>query len=94
VLASSGGEVHDRLNDWDEIVFVNEAWGPFPIANGNARLDTAEVLGRPLWEFISDPTTRQLYRDILKLEQCLAGESHRKVNRTGTPPRTRAGTST
>jgi hypothetical protein len=60
-----GGDVQYRVNDRDEIVFVNEAWGPFATANGDQRLATAEVLGRPLWEFISDPTTRHLYRDIL-----------------------------
>jgi hypothetical protein len=65
VQTSRGGEIHYRLNDRDEIVFLNEAWGPFAVANGDDRLAAAEVLGRPLWEFISDPTTRHLYRDIL-----------------------------
>lgn len=65
MLASSGDEIHYRLNDRDEIVFVSEAWGPFAAANGDDRLAAAAVLGRPLWEFISDPSTRLLYRDIL-----------------------------
>lgn len=60
-----GGELCYRVNERDEVVYVNDAWGPFAAANGVERLVGAGVLGRPLWEFISDPTTRGLYRDIL-----------------------------
>jgi hypothetical protein len=59
-------ELRYRLNDRDEIVFVNEAWNDFARANGGDDLVAPRVLGRSLWEFVTDATTRQLYRDVLK----------------------------
>lgn len=61
-----GGEVRYRVNEQDEIVFVSDAWARFAAANrGDQSLAPPRVLGHPLWDFISDPTTRHLYRDIL-----------------------------
>lgn len=60
-----GNEIHYRLNDRDEIVFVNQAWDQFAMANAGGHLIAAQVLGRSLWEFISDITTQALYQDIL-----------------------------
>jgi hypothetical protein len=64
-VSSVGNEIRYRLNDQDEIVFVNEAWDAFASANSGEHLTATHVLGRRLWEFIADVTTRLLYRDIL-----------------------------
>lgn len=58
-------EIRYRLNDRDEIVFVSESWDRFAVANDGAATTAQQVLGRPLWDFIADPTTRALYRDVL-----------------------------
>jgi hypothetical protein len=65
-LFGGDDELTYRLNDRDEIVFVNEAWNDFAEANGADDLLAPRVLGRSLWEFVTDATTRQLYRDVLK----------------------------
>lgn len=57
--------MHYWLDDRDQIVFVSEAWDAFALANSGEQLTENRVLGRPLWEFITDRTTRLLYRDIL-----------------------------
>jgi hypothetical protein len=54
-----------RINDRDEIVFVNPQWDVFAAANDGERAVSARVLGRSLWDFVSDSGTRQLYRDLL-----------------------------
>lgn len=61
-----GGELLYQVNDRDEIVFVNESWSEFAKANGGEGLIALRVLGQPLWSFITDATTRQLYDDVLK----------------------------
>ena len=65
VLAQKHDEVHYRLNERDEIVFVNEAWDAFAARNSGGHLSSARVLGRPLWDFITDQATELLYRDVL-----------------------------
>lgn len=64
-VPSTSDEIHYRVNDRDEIVFVNEAWDTFASANSGEHLTALQVLGRPLWGFITDGTTRVLYQDIL-----------------------------
>ncbi len=54
-----------RLNRQDEIVFVNEAWDRFALANDAPDVTAEHVLGRPIWEFITDLSTQQIYRDLL-----------------------------
>jgi hypothetical protein len=54
-----------RLNDRDEITFVSEGWSAFAQANDAVGLDPENVLNRPVWGFVADSTTRQLYREIL-----------------------------
>ena len=53
-------EILYRLNDRDEIVFVNDVWSEFATANDGRHLVPSQVLGRSLWDFITDLTTRQL----------------------------------
>ncbi len=59
------GDVIYRLNDRDEICFANEAYDQFAAANDGMSCASGAVLHHPLWGFITDRTTRQLYRDIL-----------------------------
>jgi len=66
VLMGGNDEILYRLNDRDEIVFVNDVWSQFATANDGRHLVASQVLGRSLWDFITDLTTRQLYRDRLK----------------------------
>ena len=49
----------------DRIVYVNDAWNHFAHANDGAELARDEVLNRSLWDFVSDPTTRELYRQVI-----------------------------
>lgn len=51
----------------DEIVRVNEAWTPFALENDAPELAAERVVGQPLWRFITDATTRQLYQDVLRV---------------------------
>lgn len=49
----------------DAIVHVNEAWRSFAAANDGSALLPPAILGRTLWEFITDDVTLQLYRRLL-----------------------------
>ncbi|MDT8319362.1 MAG: hypothetical protein RQ826_02420 [Xanthomonadales bacterium] len=64
-VSSRTDEIHYRLNDRDEIVYVNEVWDLFALANSGEHLTATRVLGRPLWDFITDDTSRRLYRVVL-----------------------------
>lgn len=64
-----------RVNSQDEITYVNEAWLQFAAHNHGLHLLLDDVLQRPLWDFITDLTTRQLYRDALR--KARAGQSIR-----------------
>jgi hypothetical protein len=55
-----------RLNSQDEFIYVNEEWTKFAIGNDAPDLLPENVLRRPVWDFISDMTTEQLYREILR----------------------------
>lgn len=76
-----------QLNEHDEIAFVNDAWDAFARANGSDGLAAPQVLGRPLWGFITDATTRQLYLDMLK--RVRSGSRVRFQFRCDTPSRRR-----
>lgn len=54
-----------RVNDQDEIVFVNESWDRFAAANGGDAVSSSKVLHRRLWNFVVDATTREIYRLML-----------------------------
>jgi hypothetical protein len=49
----------------DRLVRVNEAWTAFALANDAPELIAGRVIDRPLWEFVADETTRQLYAGLL-----------------------------
>lgn len=62
---SEDADIVYRLNSQDEFIYLNEEWVNFAAANDASGLLPERVLGRPLWDFITDQTTRQLYREIL-----------------------------
>lgn len=76
-----------RINALDTIVFVNEEWDRFAAGNGSPGMVSDRILNRSLWEFISDPTTRLLYREIL--ERARAGRSVNFPFRCDSPDRRR-----
>ena len=55
-----------RVNDQDEIVYVNDEWDRFAEANEGEMVASSRVLDRSLWDFIGDATTRELYRQVLR----------------------------
>lgn len=55
-----------RLNQQNEITFVNDEWNVFAVANDGVHLVRDKVLSRKLWDYISDPATGQLYVNLLK----------------------------
>jgi len=65
LLMSHDAGVRYRINDQNEIVFVDETWDWFAEANDGAEIVASSVLGRNLWDFISDGATRQLYRQMV-----------------------------
>ena len=65
-----------ELNARDEISSVNEEWLRFALANGGEPLDTAQILGRLLWDFIGGEETQHFYRLL-----------HRRVRAGGAPVR-------
>ncbi len=55
-----------RIDDHDALVYVSDAWDRFAVGNDGAAFIGADVLSRPIWNFITDETTRALYRDMFK----------------------------
>jgi hypothetical protein len=60
------GEVVYRLNERDEICYANSAYDVFAEANSGAQVESGAVFNRSLWDFISDSTTQQLYREAVR----------------------------
>jgi hypothetical protein len=54
-----------RLDSADRVSEVDEEWLPFAIENEAPSLTPDAVLGRPLYSFISDPTTTHLWQELL-----------------------------
>lgn len=54
-----------RIDATDRITSVSEGWDVFASANGGEGVLAADVVGRSLWDFISDATTREVYRQVL-----------------------------
>jgi hypothetical protein len=57
--------IHYRIDADDRIVSVCGGWDDFALANDGGDAVADRVLGRPLWDFIRDPHTCLLYRQIL-----------------------------
>lgn len=64
-MADMDSPVVYTVNAADVIIHVNEAWGTFAVANDTDALLPPAILGRTLWEFITENVTVQLYRRLL-----------------------------
>jgi hypothetical protein len=54
------------IDESNRISYVSPEWLEFAIENGAQQLVLPGVLGKPLWPFIADLETMQLYQEILK----------------------------
>jgi hypothetical protein len=66
-----------RIDLEDRISFVNDEWIAFGIENGLTELSARGVVGRPLWDFVSDPTVQHLYKALF--EKVRARKSKPKI---------------
>lgn len=57
--------VRYRVDAGNRIIAVNDAWDRFAEANDGHHLLGAAVVGMPLFNYITDPTTRLLYTTML-----------------------------
>jgi len=55
-----------RIDADDRIVHVNDEWVEFAIENDAPHLDRGNVLGRKLWSYVNEPTTRHLYQVLVR----------------------------
>lgn len=55
-----------RINGEDEIIFLNEEWTRFALANNAPEFIAENILNRNLWDFIADDTTRELYQKLIE----------------------------
>ena len=53
-----------RVDADDRIRFVGDGWAEFARENTTGELEPERVVGRPIWDFITHPATRQLYQMI------------------------------
>lgn len=53
-----------RIDRRDQIDSVSESWTQFANLNHGGPA-AADVVGQPLWDFVSDDMTRQVYRDLI-----------------------------
>jgi len=54
-----------RINVLGEITYVNSSWDEFALVNDAPELSSGQILGRSIWEFISDDTTVFLYHQMV-----------------------------
>lgn len=54
-----------QINEDDKLIYVNEAWQRSVIRDGYRELQADHILHRYLFDFITDSTTRMVYRDLL-----------------------------
>ncbi|MEP7075666.1 MAG: hypothetical protein ABI878_07615 [Acidobacteriota bacterium] len=59
------GHIAYRINDEDVIVDVGGSWDEFASENDSPDIMAKNVLGRKIWDFISDETLRHLYSQII-----------------------------
>ena len=58
-------QISYSIDSQDRIVHTDGSWDKFAVLNGSPDLVNSKIIGRSLWDFISDDTVRQLYRQIL-----------------------------
>ncbi len=64
-MRNIGDSLNYEIDGSDRIVAVDEAWNIFASGNGGGAFLAPGILGRRLWDSISDPTTIQIYRDAV-----------------------------
>jgi hypothetical protein len=62
---TEGEPVRYWIDALDRLVEVNDAWNIFAVENGAAELTRDRVLGQPIWQYVSDQTTQELYRSLI-----------------------------
>lgn len=60
-------EVVYSINADDSLVEVNEAWTEFALQNQGTALLPPAVYHRSIWDFVTERTTRHLYRELFEL---------------------------
>jgi hypothetical protein len=64
-----------RVDSEDRLEYVNDVWETFAHDSNTDSLSSASVLKHSLWDYISDRTTRGIYKAMLThgmCEPCLA----------------------
>ena len=56
-----------KLNNKDQFIAVRGAWNEFAEANGGTELSENNILGRSIWDFITDDTTRMWLDTVFQL---------------------------
>ena len=73
------------LDESDAIATVNDSWTAFARANGGEALLPPAIIGRSVWDYIADPTTRLLYRRIFERVRTGMGPVRFRFNATRLP---------
>ncbi len=55
-----------HINEEDNITYVNDQWDVFARENSGESVSSEKTLQHPIWDFISDPTTSEIYRQVIK----------------------------
>jgi len=63
-----GSQLHIiyRINEHDEIVFVNDQWSQVGVKNAAPEIVSEKILGHSLWSFICGNMVKDVYRQILR----------------------------
>jgi len=56
-----GADLEYAVDGGDQLIFLGDQWLEFAFENGAPELTPEAILGRPIWQFISDAETRSLY---------------------------------
>jgi hypothetical protein len=54
-----------EIDGEDRIVFCNDEWDVFALANGSGDILFEDVQGNVLWDYVADPSTADLYRRLV-----------------------------
>ncbi|HOK08560.1 MAG TPA: hypothetical protein PLT82_01420 [Candidatus Hydrogenedens sp.] len=55
-----------KIDENNRITFVNEAWDVFARENNGDEIVSKRIIGRNLFDFISDITVKQIYLDLME----------------------------
>lgn len=64
---NSSSPVSYQIDALDRLIEVNQAWTEFARANDGLQVLPEFVLGKSLWQFITDATVENIYRRLAKL---------------------------